>query len=102
MRGIILDEDGTSSSLLLLYIKTASVITRSAHKAPAIVPTKTAFLLGPWRWFGVKTVTSGVWSEGFSERSVHLEEKERHKFPDVLHTYIGKYVKICKSEKNKQ
>lgn len=59
----------------------------SASKAPPIAPSIIAKRLCSVCFFRGKSVTCGASIEELDERSLHdIVEKERHKFPDVLHS----------------
>lgn len=79
--------DITSSSFLrLLCTIIASKISNIAkHTLPMVAMAIITVLRLECKGLSMsKTVTCGVGMEGWFEKLLHIEEKERHKFPDVL------------------
>ena len=69
-----------------MYNITKREIRIRANKAPPAAPSIIAKCLCGVCFLLVKIVTCGVSIEGFDETSLHaIVEKERGKFPDVLH-----------------
>lgn len=73
-----------SPLFLLMYMRAENAMAKRASTPPATAPSRTP----RWLWFlrfpGVKIVTCGVCNEELLELSLHVNENDRHKFPDVL------------------
>jgi hypothetical protein len=82
----ILDTYVTSVLFFFINKNTIREMKRRASMAPAAAPAIIATWLGPVCFLLGNIVTWGVSIEGLDETSLHvIVEKERHKFPEVLH-----------------